>query len=95
MDDGARDAILLKGKSLLPSGIVGVEGEFCLGDPVTCFDSAGVLFAKGLVNYSSADIDRIKGLRTTRIEQVLGSKPYDEVIHRDNMAVTKSYPKKT
>jgi len=47
------------------------------------------------VNYSSADIDRIKGLRTTRIEQVLGSKPYDEVIHRDNMAVTKSYPKKT
>jgi len=95
VDDGARDAILLKGKSLLPSGIVGVEGEFCLGDPVTCFDSAGVLFAKGLVNYSSADIDRIKGLRTTRIEQVLGSKPYDEVIHRDNMAVTKSYPKKT
>jgi glutamate 5-kinase len=94
VDDGARDAVLLKGKSLLPSGIVAVEGEFAVGDPVVCFDSTGKLFAKGLVNYSAADIDRIKGLRTSRIEQVLGNKPYDEVMHRDNMAVTKVFPRK-
>ncbi len=95
VDDGARDAVLLKGKSLLPSGIVAVEGDFAVGDPVMCFDSSGKLFAKGLVNYSAADVDRIKGLRTTRIEQVLGNKPYDEVMHRDNMAVTKVLSKKS
>lgn len=95
VDDGARDAVLLKGKSLLPSGIVAVEGDFAVGDPVVCLDGTGKLFAKGLVNYSAADIDRIKGLRTSRIEQVLGNKPYDEVMHRDNMAVTKVFSKKS
>jgi glutamate 5-kinase len=89
IDDGARDAIVQKGKSLLPSGVLKVEGEFCVGDPVTCIDAHGVIVAKGLVNYSNEEIDKIKGLRTTKISQVLGSKPYDEVIHRDNMAVAK------
>ena len=65
-----------------------------LGDPVNCRDSRGAKIAKGLVNYSSDDIDRIKGLRTDRIEQVLGNKPYDEVIHRDNMAVTTTAKKR-
>ncbi|MCK9273640.1 MAG: glutamate 5-kinase [Syntrophales bacterium] len=88
LDEGAVEAIIGKGKSLLPSGIIRTEGQFSIGDPVTCVDVKGNSIAKGLVNYSSADINRIKGLRTTRIEQVLGSKPYDEIIHRDNMAVT-------
>lgn len=93
IDDGAKRAILHQGKSLLPSGIVRIEGTFSVGDPVNCRDSRGSKIAKGLVNYSSEDIDRIKGLRTDRIEQVLGNKPYDEVIHRDNMAVTTTVPK--
>ncbi len=88
LDDGAVAAIVEKGKSLLPSGIMRVEGAFSTGDPVTCVDSKGAAVAKGLVNYSSEDLEKIKGLKTSRIEQVLGSKPYDEVIHRDNMAVS-------
>jgi len=89
IDRGAEDAIINQGKSLLPSGIVRVEGDFHMGDPVTCINEDGVSIAKGLVNYSSSEIDRIKGLKTSRIEQVLGDKPYDEIIHRDNMAVSK------
>ena len=89
LDGGARDAIMHQGKSLLPSGIVRVEGDFGVGDPVTCVDANGTSVAKGIVNYSSSDIDKIKGLRTSKIVQVLGEKPYDEIIHRDNMAVSR------
>jgi len=89
LDAGAKIAILEEGKSLLPSGIVSVEGDFAVGDPVTCVDRDGVPLAKGLVNYSAADIRKIMGLKTSRIEQVLGHKDYDEIIHRDNMAVTR------
>ncbi|MFB3925985.1 MAG: glutamate 5-kinase [Syntrophales bacterium] len=89
LDDGARNAIINHGKSLLPTGIVGVEGEFGVGDPVLCLDLEGKPIAKGLVNYSSEEIRKIQGLKTSKIEQVLGYKHYDEVIHRDNMAVTR------
>ncbi len=89
IDDGATKAITRQGKSLLPGGVLGVEGDFSVGDPVSCLDGNGQVFAKGLVNYSSQDIDKIKGLKTTKIKQVLGSHPYDEIIHRDNMAVSK------
>ena len=88
VDEGARQAIVEEGKSLLPSGIVGVEGDFTVGDPVACLDEAGNVLAKGLVNYATADIRKIMGLKTSKIEQVLGHKDYDEIIHRDNMAVT-------
>lgn len=87
IDEGARNAIIEAGKSLLPSGIVEVEGDFTIGDPVTCIDLQGVSFAKGLVNYSASEIRRIMGLKSSKISQVLGYKDYDEVIHRDNMAV--------
>lgn len=88
VDEGAKTAILSEGRSLLPSGIIDVEGEFCLGDPVVCIDEQGTTLAKGLVNYNAADIRKIMGLKSSKIEQVLGHKDYDEVIHRDNMAVT-------
>ncbi len=87
IDEGAKEAIVNQGKSLLPSGIIGVEGDFTIGAPVSVISEHETI-AKGLVNYSSININKIKGLRTSRIEQVLGSKPYDEIIHRDNMAVT-------
>ncbi|HPC73769.1 MAG TPA: glutamate 5-kinase [Syntrophales bacterium] len=89
LDDGAKNAIVNQGKSLLPSGIIRVEGDFNVGDPVICIGTDGKVFAKGLVNFNSADIQKIQGLKTTKIEQVLGRKDYDEVIHRDNMAVAK------
>ena len=89
IDDGARAAIVEQGKSLLPSGIIGVEGTFDVGDPVTCVDQNGVALAKGLVNYGSQEIQKIMGLKSSKIVQVLGHKDYDEVIHRDNMAVEK------
>ncbi len=88
IDEGAMSAIVHHGKSLLPSGVIKTEGNFDVGDPVSCVTADGVTIAKGLVNYNSSDTNKIKGLQTSRIEQVLGSKPYDEIIHRDNMAVS-------
>jgi glutamate 5-kinase len=89
IDDGAVNAIVGQGKSLLPSGVLEVEGDFNVGDPVSCVNSNGVIIAKGLANYGSQDIEKIKGLKTSKIKQVLGSHQYDEIIHRDNMAVSK------
>jgi glutamate 5-kinase len=88
IDDGAAKAILKNGKSLLPSGIVAVRSDFGVGAPVEFKDQRNHTLGIGLVNYSSADIDKIKGLKTSRIKQVLGHKSYDEVIHRDNLAIT-------
>jgi len=88
IDDGAKEALIQDGKSLLPSGVTQVDGDFALGDPVTCVDAAGNAIAKGLVNYRADEIRKIMGLKSSRIEQVLGYKDYDEVIHRDNLAVT-------
>jgi glutamate 5-kinase len=88
IDAGAQEAVLHKGKSLLPSGIVAVEGEFGIGAPVEFKRGNGDVLGIGLVNYNSADIRKIMGLRSNRIKSVLGYKPYDEVIHRDNLALT-------
>jgi len=88
IDDGAKTAILEEGRSLLPTGVIQVEGDFSVGDPVACIDERGTTLAKGLVNYSADDIRKIMGLKSNKIEQVLGHKDYDEIIHRDNMAVT-------
>jgi glutamate 5-kinase len=88
IDGGAKEALIQEGKSLLPSGVTQVEGDFVLGDPVTCLDAAGNTIAKGLVNYGADEIRKIMGLKSSRIEQVLGYKDYDEVIHRDNLAIT-------
>ena len=88
IDDGAVRAILKNGKSLLPSGIVGVQNDFGVGSPVEFQNQRNESLGIGLVNYSSADIEKIKGLRSNHIKQVLGHKSYDEVIHRDNLAIT-------
>ena len=88
IDEGAAAAILQRGKILLPSGIVGVEGEFSVGAPVEFRRDDGETLGTGLVNYSSVDIRKIMGLKSSQIEQRLGQKPYDYVIHRDNLAIT-------
>jgi glutamate 5-kinase len=87
VDDGGREALVNKGKSLLPGGVVKVEGTFKIGECVTCVDRSGQAFARGLVKYSSEDLDRIKGLKTSQIASVLGHKDYDEVIHRDDLVI--------
>ncbi len=88
VDDGAAAALLRNGKSLLPTGITGVEGDFSVGAPVAVKNSRGEVLAAGLVNYSAGDILKIMGLKTGQIKNRLGYKPYDEVIHRDNLTVT-------
>src|SRR3989337_3425777 len=85
VDDGAKEAILKKGKSLLPSGITRVDGTFESGEVIHCVDQSGREFARGVVNYSSAEGEKIKGGKTTDIEKVLSYKNYDEVIHMDNL----------
>jgi glutamate 5-kinase len=89
IDEGAKKALLEEGKSLLPSGVVGVEGDFAIGDPVTCVDMEGITVAKGLANYGAPEIRKIMGVKSSRIEQILGYKDYDEIIHRDNLAITR------
>lgn len=87
IDEGASLAIREKGKSLLAGGIVGISGDFGVGAPVEVHDAAGVRLAVGLVNYSASELKRIKGLKTDQIRERLGHKPYDEVIHRDNLTL--------
>ncbi|HXI09829.1 MAG TPA: glutamate 5-kinase [Thermodesulfobacteriota bacterium] len=87
VDDGAREALLKGGKSLLPSGVKSVDGSFDPGEVVHCVDLSGMEFARGVSNYSSSEILKVKGLKTAEIEKVLGYKVYDEIIHRDNLVV--------
>lgn len=87
IDDGACKALLANGKSLLPAGITQVEGEFEVGAAVRVVDARGHEVARGLVNYSSAQLTRIKGVKTGKIESILGKKDFDEAIHRNNLVV--------
>ncbi len=87
LDAGAVEALLHKGKSLLPSGITEVSGGFGVGDPVSCLDPDGREVARGLVNYHARDIRKIQGCKTKEIGTILGYKYYDEVIHRDDLVI--------
>ena len=87
VDLGAHEALVQKKKSLLPSGLKEIRGSFGVGDCVRCLDLEGREFARGLINYSSPELNRIKGLHTSKIEKVLGYKAYDEVIHRDDLVL--------
>jgi glutamate 5-kinase len=88
LDDGARKAVETQGRSLLAIGVVEVSGKFKKGDVVALRDRNGAEFARGLTNYDVAEMERIKGQRTEAIAVTLGHRPYEEVIHRDNMVVT-------
>jgi glutamate 5-kinase len=87
VDHGAAEALRTRGRSLLPSGIRDVRGEFSSGDCVSLLDSEGVEFGRGLVNYPAADVLRVKGRRSGEIARVLGYKVADEIIHRDNFVL--------
>lgn len=87
VDEGAERALREQGRSLLAVGVVDVQGDFGPGSAVRIVNREGREIARGLVNYSSADLRKILGLRTPRIRELLGPGAYDEVVHRDNLVL--------
>ena len=89
VDAGAREALIERGKSLLPSGVVDIEGDFDAGEVVAlcAADGDGKEFARGLVNFDAQELRMIRRAKTTEIESLLGYKSFDEVVHRDNLVV--------
>jgi len=87
VNSGAENKISSHGKSLLPAGITEVCGNFKQGDMVDVINEENERFAKGIVYYSSKDIQKIMGKKTCEIENILGEKEYDEIIHHNNLVV--------
>ncbi|MFN6127558.1 MAG: glutamate 5-kinase [Planctomycetota bacterium] len=87
VDNGAVQAMKAGGRSLLPIGILRVEGDFGKGDVISVRTGESQEIARGLTNYSAEQIRKIQGVRSDRIEQILGQCPYEEVIHRDNLTI--------
>ena len=87
LDIGACRAVEQNGCSLLAIGILSAEGDFSKGDVVSLENEQGHSFARGLINYTRHEIDKIRGLKSQQITEVLGYLPYEEIIHRDNMVV--------
>ncbi len=84
VDAGAAKALLERGKSLLPAGVQGCEGDFKEGDPVVV-RCDGRTIAKGLVNYSAEQVRLIQGRKTSELRALIGGRYFEEVIHRDNL----------
>ena len=87
IDDGAAAALREHSRSLLPAGVRAVAGGFVRGDTIYILNASGQRIACGIANYSAADIDRIRGLRSGQIEEVLGYQYGQEVVHRNNLAL--------
>ncbi|MEW6443299.1 MAG: glutamate 5-kinase [bacterium] len=87
LDEGAVEAIVGRGKSLLPSGVASVQGNFDNGEMVGCLDPSGREIARGITHYSAQEIRRILGKRSSQIEAVLGYRIQDEIIHRDELVL--------
>ncbi|PSF37182.1 glutamate 5-kinase [Aphanothece hegewaldii CCALA 016] len=87
LDEGAVKAICIGGKSLLAAGIINVKGDFTASDAVQLCDRQGNEIARGLVNYSSNEIERLKGQRSEVIPKLLGYEGAETVIHRDNLVI--------
>ena len=87
IDDGAVQKLTADGKSLLPIGVVGVQGVFARGEVIACLSAAGREVARGLTNYSSAEAKLIQRRASTDIESVLGYMLEPELIHRDNLVL--------
>jgi glutamate 5-kinase len=85
VDEGARIAIIGRHASLLPGGVVGVEGEFAMGAPVELRTKGGAVFARGLARYCSEELRLIRGERSSRIRAILGYAYCDEVVHRSDI----------
>jgi glutamate 5-kinase len=87
VDDGAVTALVEKNKSLLAAGIVKVEGTFARGDACAIATKDGKSIGRGLTNYSSEDLQKIRGKKTSEVRAMLAERAYDEVVHRDNLVI--------
>jgi len=87
IDSGAKKAILSQGKSLLPAGVIKVEGKFEFGNAVRILGEDGKEIARGLVNYNFRDLDSIMGMRTSEVKKIFEDNFYNEVIHRDDLTL--------
>jgi len=87
IDSGAEKAILSRGKSLLPAGVIKVEGKFEFGNAVCILGDDGKEIARGLVNYNFRDLGSIMGMRTSAVRKIFGDNFYNEVIHRDDLTL--------
>ncbi len=87
IDAGAKKALVERGKSLLPAGVVSIKGNFEFGNSVTVVDEASSEVARGLINYNTSDLEKIKGMKTSEVRKLFGDNFYEEVIHRDDMVV--------
>ena len=91
VDNGAAQMLINKGKSLLPCGVGGVEGNFRAGDPVEIKEYAGAVIAVGLSNFTSDEIGRVKGANTKDVCTILAYECDEEVVHRNNMILRKEF----
>ena len=87
LDDGAVRVLRESGRSLLPVGVKSISGKFRRGDLVSCIDLRGVEVARGLANYNAEDAQKIIGVSSDRIEELLGYQGEKELVHRDNLVV--------
>jgi glutamate 5-kinase len=87
VDDGAVKALVENNKSLLPAGIAKIDGAFAPGDVVAITGSNGRIIARGLSNYTAAEVETIRGKKTAEVRSILGDSAYDEVVHRDNLVI--------
>jgi len=87
VDEGAKNALLDR-KSLLPRGVIGIEGNFDAGD-IVAIESNEEIFAKGITNYTDKELKKIKGKNTDEIESILGYKNYNEIIKHENIGIIK------
>jgi glutamate 5-kinase len=88
VDRGAERALLKQGRSLLPAGVTEIRGAFALGSVVSILNEDGSEVARGLSNFSSDDLQKIRGMNTKKIPEILGAEAYfDEVVHRDNLVI--------
>ena len=88
LDEGAVRALKENGKSLLPVGVKSVNGDFKRGEIIACLDMDGNEIARGLSNYDSEQSRRIMGKSSKAVREILGPIDEDELIHRDNMALS-------
>ena len=87
IDEGACDALLHGGKSLLPAGVLECRGNFAAGDAVEVVDESGRKVARGLCGMSALQLDEVKGMRTDEAARRLGGEECEEVIHRDYLVI--------
>jgi len=87
VDDGAKKVLMEKGKSLLPAGVTGVQGDFVRGEVVSVADDKGRIFARGIARWNVDQVKRGMGLHTDEIRRLLGADMAVEVVHRDDMTI--------